>query len=125
MNLFHVPDHLILPFGRAVKSDLQKIGLSAVSADGLCFSTEVPVICIQKSKRKPICLADFPEHFPGFDDNLVDDEPVLNFIHHRIKEHDPKMTPYEELFLDLYFGILKALLARANRDFEKYVSPAA
>jgi hypothetical protein len=29
MHTFHVPDHLIL---HAVKSDLQKIGLSAVSA---------------------------------------------------------------------------------------------
>jgi hypothetical protein len=118
-NVFHVPDYLILPFGRAVKSDLQKIGLSAVSADGLYFSTEVPVICIQKSKRKPICLADFSEHFPSYTDGLrdekegriKDEEPILKHIHRTLKDNDPDMTPYEELFLDLYFGVLRLLLA--------------
>jgi hypothetical protein len=35
MAIFHVPDYLILPFGYAKKSDLQRIGLAAVSADGL------------------------------------------------------------------------------------------
>jgi hypothetical protein len=62
MNL-HVPDYLILPFGRAVKSDLQKIALSAVSADGLYFSTDVPIIFISKSAKRPICLGDFERHF--------------------------------------------------------------
>ena len=37
----HLRDFMILPFGRAVKSDLQKISLSAVSTDGLYFSTNV------------------------------------------------------------------------------------
>lgn len=113
MSAFHVPDHLILPYGRAVKNDLQKISLSAVSADGLYFSTDVSVICIQKSKRKPICLADFPAHFPGFDDDVVDDELVLNHIYQLIKAHNRDMTRYEELFLDLYFGVLKMSHARA------------
>jgi hypothetical protein len=53
MNL-HVPDYLILPFGRAVKSDLQRIGLSAVSADGLYFSTDVPIIFIARSRACPV-----------------------------------------------------------------------
>jgi hypothetical protein len=35
MSNLHVPDYLILPYGRAVKSDLQKITLSAVSAAGI------------------------------------------------------------------------------------------
>jgi hypothetical protein len=59
----HVPDFLILPFGRAVKSDLQRIMLSAVSADGLYFSTDVPIISIRKADKKPICLGEFEKHF--------------------------------------------------------------
>jgi hypothetical protein len=59
----HVPDYLILPYGREVKSDLQKIALSAVSADGLYFSTDVPVIFINKANRRPMCLGDFDRHY--------------------------------------------------------------
>jgi len=46
MANYHVPDYLILHFGRAVKSDLQKTSLSAVSADGLYFNTDVPVVFV-------------------------------------------------------------------------------
>jgi hypothetical protein len=65
----HVPDFLILPFGRAVKSDLQKIALSAVSADGLYFSTDVPIIHIRKVDKQPICLGAFSNHFGDVPDD--------------------------------------------------------
>ena len=86
----HVPDYLILPFGRAVKSDLQKIALTAVSADGLYFSTDVPVICISKADRRPICLGDFERVFgdlPHGELKNDDDETILNHIRKTIKEH--------------------------------------
>jgi hypothetical protein len=100
MNL-HVPDYLILPFGRAVKSDLQKIMLSAVSADGLYFSTDVPVIFIRKSDHEPICAGNFERHFGklpsvvDFDGNVGTadselDQAVLDHMYHQIAqpEHD-------------------------------------
>jgi hypothetical protein len=118
MNL-HVPDYLILPFGRAVKSDLQKIMLSAVSADGLYFSTEVPVIFIRKSARQPFCLGRFERHFGilphacAFEDNNEQDQAVLDHMLTTLKSHNPSMTKSEERFLDLYFGTLKELAAAA------------
>jgi hypothetical protein len=119
MNL-HVPDYLILPFGRAVKSDLQRIGLSAVSADGLYFSTEVPIIFIRKANKRPMCLGDFERHFGGLPDECAheadaeQDQAVLDHIRDTLKSHNPNMTRAEELFLDLYFGILKAHAASAS-----------
>jgi hypothetical protein len=110
-----VLDCLLLPFGRAVKSDLQKIGLTAVSTDGFYLSTDVSVITIRKSERRPLCLADFDEHFGNFPDDVADDDiGMLNFICTTIKSHNPRMTPHEELFLDLYFGTLKALTYAAH-----------
>jgi hypothetical protein len=121
MQNFHVPDYLILPFGRAVKSDLQKIMLSAVSADGLYFSTNVPVIFIQKSDRKPLSLPEFPNHFQKFPKECFEnDAATLDFIRTTLKSHNPNMTKYEELFLDLYFGTLTELMLQAKRDYNGY-----
>jgi len=89
----HVPDYLILPFGRAVKSDLQKVALTAVSADGLYFSTGVLVVYIRKSDRKPMCLSDVQECFGDLPSTLEDDdEAVLNYIRQTIKQNNPDMT---------------------------------
>ncbi|SRR5258708_18216389 len=113
----HVPDYLILPFGQAVKSDLQKIGLSAVSADGLYFSTSVPVIFIRKSEKRPMCLADFELYFGHFPDSCYSDQDreadqlMLDHIHTTLKSHNPSMTKSEEMFLDLYFGNGENLIA--------------
>ena len=110
MQNLHVPDYLILPFGRAVKSDLQKIMLSAVSADGLYFSTDVPVIFIRKSSHRPIGLGDFDSHFGDYPDSLEDEnQKILDYMCSTLKSHNPNMTPSEEAFLDLYFETLKAL----------------
>src|SRR5215467_3491032 len=113
----HVPDYLILPFGRAMKSDLQKINLSAVSADGLYFSTDVPIIFIRKADKRPISIGSFEDIF-GIapvdyyrKDTKEQDQLVLDHICTTLKSHNPNMTPWEAAFLDFYFGTLKALAA--------------
>jgi len=113
MPNLHVPDYLILPYGRAVKSDLQKIMLSAVSADGLYFSTDVPVIFINKAKHRPMCLGDFENHFGNLPDDLcnADDQAFLDHMCGTLKSHNPNMTQWEEKFLDYYFATLKVLAA--------------
>jgi hypothetical protein len=118
MSNLHVPDYLILPYGRAVKSDLQKIALSAVSADGLYFSTDVPVIFINKAKRKPMCLGDFQEHIENLPTDLydADDLAILDRMCSTLKSLNPDMTKWEEQFLDLYFETLKVLAAVANNQ---------
>lgn len=118
MANLHVPDFLILPYGRAVKSDLQKIALSAVSADGLYFSTDVPVIFINKAKRRPICLGDFAEHFKEWPDSHFDDteQTILTNMCGVLKSLNPNMTQAEEDFLNLYFTALKTLAAYANGE---------
>jgi hypothetical protein len=123
MPNIHVPDYLILPFGRAIKSDLQKIMLSAVSADGLYFSTDVPVIFIRKSNKRPICVADFERYLGNFPDSCCDDDQaMLNHICTTLKSHNPDMTKSEEIFLDLYFGTLKTLAAFAhNQQFKIFI----
>jgi hypothetical protein len=109
----HVSDCLILPFGRAVKSDLQKISLSAVSADGLYFSTDVPVIFIRKSEKRLMCLGDFEKHFGDLPENLfdADDFAYLDYMRDTLKSNNPNMTSWEEQFLDLYFEMLSVLQA--------------
>jgi len=126
MQNFHVPDYLILPFGRAIKSDLQKIMLSAVSADGLYFSTDVPVIFIRKPNKRPLCIADFEDYFESFPSSSSDDDQaMLNHMCITLKSHNPDMTKYEEMFLDLYFGTLKTLAAYAhNRQFKIFAEAA-
>jgi len=121
MANLHVTDYLILPFGRAVKSDLQKISLSAVSADGLYFSTDVPVIFIRKSDKRPICLGDFDKHFGDLPDKLYDanDQTYLDYMCGTLKSNNPNMTPWEEQFLDLYFGTLGVLKAYTHNSSQE------
>jgi hypothetical protein len=116
---FHVPDYLILPFGRATKDDLRRIALSAVSADGLYFSSEVSCVFIRKSDQKPLCLGRFDEVFGDIQDpdrQLKDDIQLLRFMRGAIKSNNPQMTNFEELFVDLYFSILEASHLRALGD---------
>jgi len=121
----HVSDHLILPYGRAVRDDLQKINLSAVSANGLYFSTEVPIIYINKSKREPLCLSWFPAKFGGEDGDGPygdDDQTILEFMLSTLKSNNPNMTRSEELFLDLYFDILMALMFASAGESAKSIA---
>ena len=114
MQNIHVPDYLILPVGRAVKSDLQKIMLSAVSADSLYFSTDVPVISIRKSERKPLCLPEFPNHFQRFPKDCHENDEAILDIRTTLKSHNPNMTKFEEMFLDLCFGALTGFIRHAK-----------
>jgi hypothetical protein len=112
----YLRDFMILPFGRAVKSDLQRISLSAVSTDGLYFSTNVPAIVIMKGDP-PICLADFEKRIGPIDSRaLGSDHQILDYMCHTLKSHNPNMTPCEEMFLELYFGVLKASITDPRRD---------
>ncbi len=52
MAHIHVPDHLILPFGTATKSDIQRIVLSSVAANGIYLTADVPVVYIDRSLRR-------------------------------------------------------------------------
>jgi len=123
----HVPDFLILPFGRAVKSDLQRIMLSAVSADGLYFSTDVPIISIRKADKKPICLGEFEKHFGNVPSDCAHEEEkseqdrlMLDYMCNTLKSHNPDMTRWEETFLDLYFTILKTLALMNDENSDRY-----
>jgi hypothetical protein len=112
----HLRDFMILPFGRAVKSDLQKISLSAVSTDGCWFSTNVPAIVISKG-APPICLADFEKHIGPIDSRAHgSDHLILDYMCRALKLHNPNMTRCGGMFLELYFGILKASITDPNRD---------
>jgi hypothetical protein len=91
--------------------------LSAVSADGLYFATDVPVIFIRKSDKRPISLGDFDRHFGYLPSKLyeADDHAYLDHMRDTLKAHNPKMTPSEEQFLDLYFGILNISTAHTHK----------
>jgi hypothetical protein len=119
MNLdVHLPNYMILPFGRAVKSDLQKISLSAVSTDGIYVSTNgVPVIIVSKEESKPLRVADFEAHLGTIDCRaLGSDQQILDFMCDTLKSHNPNMTPYEQMFLELYFEMLKVFMTDSRRD---------
>ncbi len=109
--VLYIPGYLVLPFGRAVKSDLQKIVLSSVSPDGVYLSTDISVITICKAAQKPLCLGDFERQFGKLPSDVPydDDVAILQYMCTTLKSHNPNMTSCEELFLDLYFGILTAL----------------
>jgi hypothetical protein len=120
MANIHVPDYLILPFGRSTKSDLARISLSSVSADGLYFSTGVPCVFIRKSEERPLTLEQFADVFgdPSYTAGSLDTAiAMLEFILGTIKSQTrPSATKYEILFINLYFELLKARVMSASGD---------
>ena len=58
-NNIEITDHLILPFGRAKKFDLQKITLAAVAANGIYLRADIPFVYINVAEKKPLRLLDF------------------------------------------------------------------
>jgi hypothetical protein len=110
----HIHDHLILPFGAARKSDLQKIKLTSVAANGIYITSDVPCLYIDKAKKLPLMMSSFralsfsENHFPDIDlyDNVIG---MLNFIRLLIRNHMPKETTthFEIAFLDYYFEWVK------------------
>jgi hypothetical protein len=108
-----ITDHLILPFGRAHKYDLQRIKLSAVAANGIYLSGDVPCVYIDVAKKEPLTISDYyrvlGDSFPDPDGG--DLPAALDFIHGLVLKHMPAdTTQYERTFLDLYFGWLKSRL---------------
>src|SRR5467141_559424 len=102
-NIIEITDHLILPFGTAKKSDLQKITLAAVAANGIYLRADTPCVYINVAEKKPLRLLDFFSVFrrelssPKGDDVL----PMLDFMHQIIAQHMPidTTTRYETTFL--------------------------
>jgi len=105
----NIGGHLVLPFGTATKADISRIRLTCVEATGIHLESDAPVVYINKNDDKPLILASFDDVFAvnptAFDgDRLNKDERYgLDFICGKIKEHNPNMAKYEELFANLYF----------------------
>jgi hypothetical protein len=110
-NIIEITDHLILPFGRATKSDLQKITLAAVAANGIYLRADIPCVYINVAEKKPLRLLDFFSVFgrgQGSSPNGDDVMAMLDFIHQIILQHMPTgTTPYEAAFLKHYFDFVK------------------
>ena len=62
-----ITDHLILPFGRARKDDLERIKLSAVAANGIYLTIDVPFVYINVAKKEPLTISDFYRVLGGSD----------------------------------------------------------
>jgi hypothetical protein len=62
-----ITDHLILPFGRARKDDLERIKLSAVAANGIYLTIDVPCVYINVAKKEPLTISDFYRVLGGSD----------------------------------------------------------
>jgi hypothetical protein len=119
-----IADHLILPFGTARKSDLQRIKLSSVAANGIYFSADVPCIYINVAKKQPLTMADFYSVF-GSSEPEPDggDVPAaLDYIHDLIRKYMPAETTtrYETTFLKLYFEWLKSRLCVMREHYTAY-----
>jgi hypothetical protein len=100
-----IAGHLILPFGTATKADINRIHLVRVAAGGVRLESDVPVVHIVKSQKKPLRLADFADVFgeKRHLDFSEDERAGLEFMCAEIKRHNPDMTRHEDRFLDLYF----------------------
>ena len=104
-----ITGHLILPFGRAHENDLERIKLSAVAANGIYLTADVPCVYIDVAKKEPLTISDFYTVLGGSDPEPDggDLPAALDFIHGRVLKHMPAdTTAYERTFLDLYFGWL-------------------
>jgi hypothetical protein len=103
----HVPDYLILPFGRAVKSDLQKDwAVRSFSRRVAFFSADVSVVFVRTQARLFGRIRSSLRIYPHVEDN---DTAILKHMCSTLKSHNPKMTKCAELFLDWYFTFLTAL----------------
>jgi hypothetical protein len=112
---FHIPDHLILPFGTAQKFDIERIKLSSAGANGIYFTSDIPCVYIDRSKKRPLTLFDFTNVFPITDLDLGSAPEEcrtnviagLDFIHEFIRKFMPSPTKFDIRFLQLYFDHIK------------------
>lgn len=118
---FHIPDHLILPFGTATKFDISRIKLSSVGGNGVYFTSDIPCIYIDRSKREPLTLSEFPDCFVecGYPDDSKDVLSTLVFMEQIIERHIPKPTPSQIKFLRLYFDHIKLQCSIHRSDPDK------
>jgi ribosome-interacting GTPase 1 len=70
-----IDGHLILPFGTATKSDINRIRLARVDAGGIRLESDVPVVYIQKDEKQALRLRNFLKVFPY---NHTEIEHLLN-----------------------------------------------
>lgn len=60
---FHIPDHLVFPFGTAQKFALARIKLSSVAGNGIYFTSDIPCVYIERTKKKPLRPWDYGDIF--------------------------------------------------------------
>jgi len=122
-----IDGHLVLPFGTATKADIARIRLARVDAQGIRLESEVPVVHIHKSKKEALKLTHFFEVFTYNQEetkHFHGNEPEgLAFIKKAIKQHNPSMTKYEELFIDLYFDRISHVHFAEYRADENVADP--
>jgi len=107
-NIIEITDHLILPFGRATKSDLQKITLAAVAANGIYLRADIPCVYINVADKKPLRLLDVFDVFERPLNLPTDVTAMLDFMHEIVAQHMPSgTTTYEPSFLRHYFQFIK------------------
>jgi hypothetical protein len=121
----HIRDHLILPFGTATKNDLPRIKLSSVAANGVYFTSDIPCVYIDKSRKKPLTLYDWADVLlSGPRGNLkepYDGENIsegLNFIRGLVEECMPKPTSYETAFVRHYFSWIENHFQKVTSHYE-------
>jgi hypothetical protein len=117
-----IPDHLILPFGTARKFDIGSIKLSAAAANGIYLTSDVPCVYIDRTKKEPLMMSDW-KVLPNHVDEVLNymfcsENPmgILDHIHTWVEECmpvDTTTTPYERMFLRLYFDYIKGCLKHA------------
>jgi hypothetical protein len=108
-NIFHIPNHLVFPFGTAQKFDISRIRLSSVGGNGIYLMSDIPCVYIDRSKGEPLTLLNagavfrFEQPTPETDDVMG----ALDCIRDTIKRYMPQATPSQVKFLDLYFDNVK------------------
>jgi len=120
---FHIANHLILPFGTAQKFDLNRIKLSSVGGNGIYFTSDIPCVYIDKSKKEPLTLLDyrqvFGNEFPPRE-SKGNVEKGLEYLQRMVRRFMPNPTKFEIRYLELYFDHLKE---QVKSDFSFLDSP--
>ena len=122
----HLADQLIIPFGRP-KWSIEKIKIKQVSSDGIHIESSDPFAYIEKSKNRPLQIADFWDVIPdSFLEKFQKISPHhdreqysygvgvsrtaceefnkrFDLIHDYLKSQCELDTKEEGMFLDIYF----------------------
>jgi hypothetical protein len=115
---------LVLPFGKATKNDLPRIKLSSVAANGVYFTSDIPCVYIDKSRKEPLTLYEWADVLlagprttlkePG-GENISEG---LNFILGMIEECMPNPTQYETAFVRHYFSWIERYFKQATSHYD-------